>query len=90
MKTKPVIEIPNYDFFMPENVCEYWFYYQDRCGHSAGYGSDSLINLKKKVRELRLFSAEINTRSGQFTYGQNFVDFYFYKPRYSLWDRWRK
>ena len=82
MKTKPVIKLPTHNIFMPKNLYEYWFFYVDERKNIKGYGSDSFANLKRKVKDLKLFSAKINTRSGQFTRGQNFIDFYFYKPRY--------
>jgi hypothetical protein len=80
MNKKPVIKCYNGD----ENYWsyEYQFGYVGRNNCWIGYASNSLRNLKQKVKELKLWSAEISTKSGQFTYGQNFVDIYFYKPRY--------
>jgi hypothetical protein len=62
---------------------EYQFSYIDNHNQWVGYASDSLKNLKEKVKELRLSWVWISTSCGQLTYGQNFVDETFYKPRYN-------
>jgi hypothetical protein len=67
------------------DVSSMWNYkYQAK--HDGRYGleviaSDSLINLKREIRDRGWTLAWITTSSGCLSYGQNLVDEYPYKPR---------
>ena len=69
---------------LPEKYydCEYQFNYTTKFGRLFGYASDSLTNLKQQAKHLGLHVVYITCKTGQFTYGQRFVDEYLYKPRY--------
>lgn len=78
---KPVIKFrePNIEFFS----YDYHFSYGGNHNSWIGYASNSLKNLKEQIKALRLTFVwiESNTKNN-FSYGQNIVDSYIYRPRY--------
>lgn len=82
---KPVVDIDT------ENVSEMWkheyqakhySYKRSPRGDLEIIASDSLINLKKEVKNRGWSLAWITCKSGSLSYGQNCVDEYPYSPRY--------
>lgn len=50
--------------------------------HCIFLASDSLNNLKKEIRNRHYDLAWITSQTGVFSYGQNLIESYPYKPRY--------
>lgn len=78
MKKKLVFEV---------TVDEMWNYAYNAT-HPLGanhliLASDSLINLKKEIKNRKWSFSRIQTNTGVLSYGQNCVDEYFYEPNYN-------
>lgn len=80
-RKKPVFEIPESETDAYEYIARYTIsrIHQEEV---IFLGSDSLMNLKKEVKERGVRIAFLTTRTGAFSYGQNVVDEYPYCPRY--------
>jgi len=77
-KKKPVHEFS----VMDDKAFEYEYSATSFNAPSIRLACDSLINLKREIKDRRWRSADIGTKTGCFSMGQNLVDEYYYRPQY--------